>query len=69
LSPDRRITTPTGLVVYMKVHELLNPYKGTWDEDHLRVLFNIADVKRVLHIPIDNQGFEDFIVWGATKHG
>jgi hypothetical protein len=68
LSSDRRITTHRGEVVYTKVHELLNPSKGTWDEDHLRVLFTAVDVERIIHIPIHNQGFEDFVVWGATKH-
>jgi hypothetical protein len=69
LSPDRKITMPRGAVVYTKVHELLNPYTGTWDEDLLRVLFNAVDVERILQIPINHQGFEDFIAWGETKHG
>jgi hypothetical protein len=60
---------PRGAVVYTKVHELLNPYTGTWDEDLLRVLFNAVDVERILQIPINHQGFEDFIAWGETKHG
>jgi hypothetical protein len=29
----------------------------------------MVDVERILQIPINNQGFNDFIAWRGTKHG
>jgi hypothetical protein len=43
------------------VSDLINPLTGSWDEQLLHELFNSPDVNRILQIPINSQGFEDFI--------
>jgi ribonuclease HI len=68
-SPDKRIITPRGDVVYTKVHELIDPTTGVWDEELLRNIFYDVDVNRILQIPLHNHGFDDFIAWAFTKHG
>jgi hypothetical protein len=50
-----------GNTVYTKVSDLINPLTGSWDEQLLHELFNSPDVNRILQIPINSQGFEDFI--------
>jgi hypothetical protein len=42
---------------------------GQWDEELLQSLFNIVDVQRILQIPLNSHGFDDFIAWEATKNG
>jgi hypothetical protein len=64
-----KITTLRGGVLYSKVHELISPITATWDEDLLRDIFNSVDVERILQIPINNHGFDDFIAWRGTRHG
>jgi hypothetical protein len=61
------VTIPRQL--YTKVHELISPITTTWDEDVLRDIFNRVDVERILQIPINNHGFDDFIAWRGTRHG
>ena len=68
-SPDRKIISPRGGAVYTKVVELIDPITGKWDEDLLHVLFCPIDVHRILQIPLNNNGFADFIAWNHTKHG
>jgi ribonuclease HI len=68
-SPDRKIMIPRGDSIYTKVVDLIIPNSGTWNEERLNELFNIVDVNRILEIPLNNQGFEDFIAWNFTKHG
>jgi hypothetical protein len=40
-----------------------------WDEQLICDLLNPLDASRVLQIPINNQGFDDFISWHFTNHG
>jgi ribonuclease HI len=54
---------------YTKVSQLIDPYSGLWDEPRLRELFLTVDVNRILQIPLNTQGFDDFIAWNHTKHG
>jgi ribonuclease HI len=68
-SPDRRIITPRGVAEYTKVSEIIDPITGQWDVDRIRGIFFDVDVNRILQIPLNNQGFEDFIAWGFTNHG
>ena len=42
---------------------------GQWDEELLREHLNAIDVSRILQIPINTHGFDDFISWHYTKHG
>jgi hypothetical protein len=60
-SPSRWILSPRAGAVYTKVSELISLISGTWDEELLNVLFNPLDVRRIMQIPINHQGFEDFI--------
>jgi hypothetical protein len=55
--------------VYTKVSHLLDPITGLWDETLLRSIFNQLDVSRILQIPINHNGFEDFVAWSFSKHG
>jgi hypothetical protein len=68
-SPDRRIISPRGASIFTKVSELISPVMGQWDEDLLRNLFGDVDVWRILQIPLNNQGFSDFMAWPLTNHG
>jgi hypothetical protein len=68
-STNRRIITPRGGGVYTKVSELIDPVTGAWDEELLRSLFFEVDVRRILEIPLHNQGFDDFIAWAYNNHG
>ena len=66
-SPNMRVISPRQGAVYTKVSELIDPVTGTWDASLLHDLFSIVDVDRILQIPLNSQGFEDFIAWGLTN--
>jgi hypothetical protein len=68
-SPNRMITSCRGNSIYTKVSELIDPITGQWDLDILNSLFNSLDVARIMSIPINTQGFDDFIAWKAIKNG
>jgi hypothetical protein len=68
-SPDHRIISARGDVVYTRVSDLIDPITGFWDVDLLRSLFLEVDVGQILEIPLNNQGFEDFIAWNYHKNG
>jgi hypothetical protein len=68
-SPNMRIISPRNGAVYTKVSDLIDPTTGHWDEEMLNTLFCTVDVGRILQIPLNDQGFEDFLAWGFTKHG
>jgi hypothetical protein len=68
-SHDRRVTTPRGGAVYTKVSDLISPVDGLWDVQLLGNLFNNVDIGRILQIPLNDHGFEDFISWSMTSHG
>jgi hypothetical protein len=68
-SPSKKIFSARRGAVYTKVNELICPISGRWDERLLDELFEPVDKQRILQIPLNNQGFEDFIAWGHTKHG
>jgi hypothetical protein len=63
------IISPRGLGVLTKVADLIDTSTGTWDIELLRSLFLDVDVKRILEIPINIQGFDDFIAWNYNKNG
>jgi ribonuclease HI len=68
-SPNLRILSPRGNAIYTKVSELIDPVTEQWDEDLLKDLFSTVDVGRILQIPLNNRGFDDFVAWGFSKHG
>jgi hypothetical protein len=35
----------------------------------MKICFLTVDVNRILQIPLNSQGFDDFIAWSCTKHG
>ena len=55
--------------MYSKVSELISSITGAWDEQLLCDLFSPVDVQRILQIPINNHGFDDFIAWHFSKNG
>ena len=68
-SPNRKIISPCRRAAYTKVVELIDPTTGAWDVSLLHDLFGMVDVGRILQIPLNCQGFDDFIAWGLTNHG
>jgi hypothetical protein len=62
-SPSRTVITPRGAIIYTKVSDLIDPVIETWDEPLLRSLLSTVDVERILEIPINHQGFDDFLAW------
>jgi hypothetical protein len=58
-----------GNAIVTKVSDLIDPYSGQWDESLLRNIFNAVDAKRILQIPLNTHGFEDFIAWGFSQNG
>lgn len=52
-----------------KVHELIDPHTGQWDEALLRSVFSIVDVNRILQIPLHIEAMEDLVVWNFTRSG
>ena len=53
---------------YTKVSQLIDPISGSWNEARIRSLFCAIDANRILQIPLNTQGFDDFIAWNYTKH-
>jgi hypothetical protein len=66
-SPNRKILTPRGAALYIKVSDIVNPEK--WDIDILQALLSPVDVHRALQILLHNRGFEDLFASSFTKHG
>jgi hypothetical protein len=56
-------------VLYTKVSQLIDPTTSSWDEDLIRSIFCTVDDKRIMQIPLNTNGFGDFISWKYTKHG
>jgi hypothetical protein len=56
-------------LAYSKVSQLIDVNTGLWDEPLIRNLFLPVDVNRILQIPLNIQGFEDFIASNCTEHG
>jgi hypothetical protein len=65
-SPSRTVIPPRGATIYTKVSDLIDPVTETWDEPLLRSLMSVVDVERILEIPINHQGFDDF--FGMEPH-
>jgi hypothetical protein len=63
------LISPRGNSVYSKVSDLISLITGTWDVELLENLFLPVDVQRILEIPLNNQGFDDFIAWYYNKNG
>jgi hypothetical protein len=68
-SPNLRILPPRGNTIYTNIADLIDLTTEHWDEDLLQVIFNSVDVGRILQIPLNSRGFDDFVAWGFTKHG
>jgi hypothetical protein len=66
---NRMVISPCGNAVYSKVSDLISPITGAWDVKLLETLFLPVDVQRILEIPLNNQGFDDFIAWHYNKNG
>jgi hypothetical protein len=67
-SPDRKIISPRGEGNAILVSELITEY-GAWNEEKLIELFNMVDVNRIMEIPLNNHGFDDFIAWNFSTTG
>jgi hypothetical protein len=54
---------PRGATICTKVSDLIDPVTEAWDEPLLRSFLSPVDVERILEIPINHQGFDDFLSW------
>jgi hypothetical protein len=54
------VITPRGMV-YIGVLGLISTTTGRWDEQLLHEIFNPVDVGRILQMPLNDRGLEDFI--------
>ena len=52
-----------------KVEDLIDPHTGQWDETLIRDVFSAVDVQRILQIPMNIEGLDDFVTWHYTKSG
>jgi hypothetical protein len=68
-SPNRRVTTRRGNIVYAKVSDFIDEETDMWDEVLLSECFWPIDVQRILNIPLARNSMEDFISWHFTKTG
>ena len=68
-SPDRKITTRRGNIVLIRVHELIYPITGSWDEELIRANFWNIDVQRIMQIPLPRHDISDFVAWHHNKSG
>jgi hypothetical protein len=60
---------PRGATICTKVSDLIDPVTEAWDEPLLRSFLSPVDVERILEIPINHQGFDDFLSWNQISHG
>ena len=68
-SPNKKVISPRNNSLLTKVSDFISPITGHWDENLLSEHLYDVDVFRILQIPINTHGFEDFISWHYTKHG
>jgi hypothetical protein len=68
-SPNKKVISRREGSNITKVCDLISPITGGWNEEMLSDLFNTVDKNRIMQIPLHQQGFDDFIAWGFTKHG
>ena len=68
-SPNRKLMTRRGNIVYTKVSKLIDGELNMWDEELLNDLFWPVDVQRILHIPLARGMMEDFVSWHLSKDG
>jgi hypothetical protein len=66
---NRMVISPRGNAVYSEVSDLISPITGAWDVKLLETLFLPVDVQHILEIPLNKQGFDDFIAWHYNKNG
>ena len=65
---SRQPITPRRQCLLTRVHELINPITGEWDELLIRDTFWEMDAKVILTMPIRPE-FEDFPAWYYDKKG
>jgi hypothetical protein len=68
-STSRKILTPGGNSIHVRVSNLIDHNTGTWNEPLIRANFFIVDVNRILKFPLVVGRMEDFVSWNYTKTG
>jgi hypothetical protein len=68
-SPNRRIATRRGNIVYSRVSDLIDDETEGWDEEVLNDPFWPIDIQRIRNIPLARSSMEDFVSWYFTKSG
>ena len=52
-----------------RVHELIDPVTGLWDEELIHANFWDIDAERILQIPLPRLDTSDFVAWHYNKNG
>jgi hypothetical protein len=60
-SHNRKVISPRGHCILSKVAELIDPISGQWDMDTIHSNFHQIDANRILQIPLNIYGFDDFL--------
>lgn len=64
----RKPSTPRSQSLLSEVAELIDPYKGNWDEALVRNTFREEDAEVILAILV-HQGRDNLLAWHFDKHG
>jgi hypothetical protein len=68
-SPDRKIVSLRGDCILTRIAELIDPSTGTWDVEMVQSIFHPIDAQRILQIPLNPNGFHDFLASHHTRSG
>jgi hypothetical protein len=64
---SRKPYTPRGGSLLTRVHELIDPATGWWDEELVRATLWHEDAKVILSIPV-HEGMDDMLAWHYNKN-
>ena len=62
------VITPRGNQIISKVHDLIDPGTGQWDEQLVRESFWVDDARHILQMHL-REGVHDFIAWQFDTKG
>jgi hypothetical protein len=65
---SRKPYTPRGGSLLTRVHELIDPASGWWDEELVRATFWHEDAEVILSVPV-HEGMDDMLVWHYNRNG
>ena len=71
VSDKRRFvsTIPLDGVLVEHVSDLINPETCYWHKDLIKNMFNVADIKAIMSIPLSTRLYSDEFTWAYDKDG